>query len=69
MPPPYTRAYSVGGPTGESHLIDKNNGGIGEKLQEVLFVPPGELPKADKTRAALVCSSSLVRFARFIILG
>ena len=55
MPPPYTHAYSVGGPTGESHLIDKNSGGLGEKVQEIPFVPPGELAKADKTRVALVC--------------
>ena len=54
MPPPYSRAYSVGGPTGEVHLIDSNTGGFGDKLQQVLFIPESELDNADKTRVALV---------------
>ena len=57
LPPPYSRAYSVGGPTGEVHLIDPNTGGFGDQLQQVLFVPENELANADKTRVALVCHS------------
>ena len=44
----------MGGPTGEAHLVDKNTGGFGQKLQEILFVPESELSQADKTRVALV---------------
>jgi len=62
VPPPYTHAYSAGGPTGESHLIDTNSGGLGEKVQEILFIPPDKLEKADKTKVALVC------FVRFLLI-
>ncbi|KIM39203.1 hypothetical protein M413DRAFT_447166 [Hebeloma cylindrosporum] len=62
MPPPYTHAYSVGGPTGESHLIDKNSGGLGEKVQEILFVSPSDLERADKTRVALRYGSHGIEF-------
>ena len=55
LPPPYSRAFSVGGPTGEVHLIDPNTGGFGDQLQQILFVPKNELENADKTRVALVC--------------
>jgi carboxy-cis,cis-muconate cyclase len=68
VPPPYTHAYSAGGPTGESHLIDEKTGGLGEKVQEILFIPPDELEKADKTKVALVCSLVLLlSFDRFLI--
>ncbi|KAF9447476.1 hypothetical protein P691DRAFT_706754 [Macrolepiota fuliginosa MF-IS2] len=53
IPPPFTHIYSVGGPTGEVHLVDEHLGGFGEKMQEILFVPKEELPHADKTRVAL----------------
>ncbi|KAF5381738.1 hypothetical protein D9615_005393 [Tricholomella constricta] len=53
IPPPFTHAYSAGGPTGEVHFIDPETGGFGEKLQQILFVPEDELEKADKTRVAL----------------
>ena len=46
--------YSAGGPTGEVHAVDARTGGFGEKLQEMLYVEPSELPSADKTRVALV---------------
>lgn len=54
IPPPYTHVYSVGGPTGESHVIDPETGGFRDKVQELLFVPEDELGSADKTRVALV---------------
>ena len=57
LPPPYTHAYSVGGPTREVHLLDddksKSAGALGPKIQEILFVPAHELPEAGNTRAAL----------------
>ena len=63
LPPPYTHAYSVGGPTGEVHLLDDGNsasaGALGPKIQQILFVPAHELPEADKTRAALVSPTSI----------
>ena len=62
LPPPYSRAYSVGGPTGEVHLIDPDTGGFGEKLQQVLFVPESELEATDKTRVALVCHRHQYRY-------
>ena len=62
LPPPYSRAYSVGGPSGEVHLIDPSTGGFGDQLQRVLFVPENELPNADKTKVALVCHRYLILF-------
>ncbi|KAF9552352.1 putative isomerase YbhE [Agrocybe pediades] len=62
IPAPYTHVYSVGGPTGESHLIDPDTGGFGEKVQEILFVPEHELEKADKTRVALRYGSHGIEF-------
>lgn len=62
VPPPYTHTYSAGGPTGESHLIDKTSGGLGEKVQEILFVSPEALSKADKTRVALRYGSHGIEF-------
>lgn len=54
IPPPYTHAYSAGGPTGEAHAVDPVTGGYGPKVQQILFVPEDELKLADKTRVALV---------------
>lgn len=45
--------YSVGGPTGEVHRLDKENGSIEEKIQEILFVPQSDVINEDKTRKAL----------------
>ncbi|KIY44317.1 hypothetical protein FISHEDRAFT_67470 [Fistulina hepatica ATCC 64428] len=53
VPAPYTHAYSMGGPTGEVHVIAED-GGLGEKVQEILFVPETDLERADKSRVALV---------------
>lgn len=61
VPPPFTHIYSVGGPTGEVHLIDEHTGGFGKKAQEILFVPEDELPKADKTRVGLVSNSAVFK--------
>lgn len=55
--PTQSRIYSAGGPTGEVHEVDAETGGFGTKLQELLYVPPGELDEADKTRVALVRTS------------
>lgn len=54
IPQPYSHAYSVGGPTGESHLIDDAAGALSDKTQLLLFVPEDQLEAADKTRVALV---------------
>ncbi|KAF8955027.1 Lactonase, 7-bladed beta-propeller-domain-containing protein [Flammula alnicola] len=62
VPPPYTHAYSVGGPTGEAHLIDPKTGGFGKKVQQILFVPESELENADKTRVALRYGSHGIEF-------
>ncbi|KAF7760210.1 hypothetical protein Agabi119p4_10886 [Agaricus bisporus var. burnettii] len=53
IPPPFTHIYSVGGPTGEVHLVDEHTNSFGEKTQQVLFIPEEDLPNADKTRVAL----------------
>ncbi|KAG6892762.1 hypothetical protein C0992_012645, partial [Termitomyces sp. T32_za158] len=53
IPPPFTHAYSAGGPTGEVHALDAASGALREKVQQLLFVPPDELERADKTRVAL----------------
>lgn len=37
------------------HAIDERTGGLGEKLQQLLYVEPDQLEKEDKTRVALVC--------------
>ncbi|KAK1229455.1 hypothetical protein PQX77_007504 [Marasmius sp. AFHP31] len=63
LPPPYTHIYSAGGPTGEVHAVDPSNGGFGDKLQQVLFVPEDELEQADKTRKALRYGSHGVEFS------
>ncbi|KAF8656646.1 hypothetical protein AX16_002451 [Volvariella volvacea WC 439] len=63
VPPPYTHMYSMGGPTGEAHFIDRTTGAISDKLQEVLFVPPDQLAKADKTRIALRTGSHGIEFS------
>ncbi|KAF8901201.1 Lactonase, 7-bladed beta-propeller-domain-containing protein [Gymnopilus junonius] len=62
VPPPYTHVYSVGGPTGESHVIDLQTGGFGEKMQELLFIPEDDLSAADKTRVALRYGSHGIEF-------
>ncbi|KAF9465956.1 hypothetical protein BDZ94DRAFT_1158924 [Collybia nuda] len=56
IPPPHTHIYSAGGPTGEVHVLNSATGGFGEKIQQILFVPEGQLESADKTRVALVCT-------------
>ncbi|KAH0578956.1 hypothetical protein H2248_003138 [Termitomyces sp. 'cryptogamus'] len=53
VPAPFTHAYSAGGPAGEVHAIDPASGALSHALQQLLFVPPDDLPAADKTRAAL----------------
>ncbi|KAH6909975.1 hypothetical protein BKA70DRAFT_1561599 [Coprinopsis sp. MPI-PUGE-AT-0042] len=65
IPPPYDFIYSVGGPTGEVNAFDSystlekpeappNSPSLfGTKVQHLLFIPPEELEKADKTRVAL----------------
>ncbi|KAF8192954.1 Lactonase, 7-bladed beta-propeller-domain-containing protein [Pholiota molesta] len=37
IPPPYKYAYSTGGPTGETHLINPNTGQLEEKIQEIFL--------------------------------
>ncbi|KIK57512.1 hypothetical protein GYMLUDRAFT_172607 [Collybiopsis luxurians FD-317 M1] len=63
LPPPYTHVYSMGGPTGEAHLVSPDSGSFAEKVQEVLFVPPEQLAEADKTRKALRYGSHGIEFA------
>lgn len=46
-------AYSIGGHTGEAHLIGED-GGFGTKVQELPYLPADDLVDADKTRKALV---------------
>jgi carboxy-cis,cis-muconate cyclase len=65
IPPPYNFIYSVGGPTGEVHAFNTGISPVhseqypnspslfGLKVQDILFVPPEDLEKADKTRVAL----------------
>ncbi|KAF9044196.1 hypothetical protein BJ165DRAFT_1347954 [Panaeolus papilionaceus] len=62
IPPPFKRAYSVGGPTGEVHDLDPVDGAFGSKLQEILFVPEDQLETADKTRVALRYGSHGIEF-------
>ena len=45
--------YSIGGPSGEVHKIDAE-GGFGEKIQELFYVPVDEFEATDKSRKALV---------------
>jgi carboxy-cis,cis-muconate cyclase len=54
IPPPSHYLYSVGGPTGEVHIINASSGGVGQEVQQVLFVPEDDLEQADKTPGALV---------------
>lgn len=46
-------AFSAGGPTAHIHAISEN-GGIGEQIDELLFIPEQEIPNVDKTRNAVV---------------
>lgn len=48
----------MGGPTGEVHELDPQNGQIGQKLQEIMFVSQKDLVNEDKTRKALVSDHS-----------
>ncbi|KAK0488581.1 Lactonase, 7-bladed beta-propeller-domain-containing protein [Armillaria novae-zelandiae] len=57
-----SHAYSMGGPTGEVHVLDPVSGTWGQKIQEVLFVEPDELEEADKTRKALTYGSHAIEF-------
>ncbi|KAJ3892652.1 hypothetical protein GG344DRAFT_44922 [Lentinula edodes] len=63
LPHPYTHLYSMGGPTGEVHLLSPQSGSFLEKVQEVLFVPPDKLADADKSRKALRYGSHAIEFA------
>ncbi|KAG6826882.1 hypothetical protein H0H92_014062 [Tricholoma furcatifolium] len=63
IPPPYTHAYSAGGPTGEVHTINPSTGALDTKIQQLLFVPEDELEAADKTRVALRYGSHGVEFS------
>ncbi|KAG6883825.1 hypothetical protein C0993_003529 [Termitomyces sp. T159_Od127] len=63
VPPPFTHAYSAGGPTGEVHALDRAAGALGDKIQQLLFVPEDELEEADKTRVALRYGSHGVEFS------
>ncbi|EGG10784.1 uncharacterized protein MELLADRAFT_93461 [Melampsora larici-populina 98AG31] len=56
--------YSVGGPTGELHRLDKDSGLIEEKIQEILFVPPSDLINEDRTRKALRYGSHAIEINR-----
>jgi hypothetical protein len=51
-----THIYSMGGPTGEIHLAPNATSatGFGEKIQEMVYVPDGQLEAWDKTNKALV---------------
>lgn len=69
VPPPYTHVYSAGGPTGEVHRLDQAIGGLEEKIQQILFVPEGELETADKTRKALVCPIIIRQSGHIILLS
>ncbi|KAF8154564.1 Lactonase, 7-bladed beta-propeller-domain-containing protein [Crassisporium funariophilum] len=62
VPPPFSRIYSAGGPTGEVHLVDPSTGGFDKKIQQILFVPESELATADKTRVALRYGSHGIEF-------
>lgn len=52
--------YSIGGHSGEVHVID-DDGGYGKRLQELLYVQPEQFADADKTRKALVMFSTWYR--------
>lgn len=52
------KIFSAGGHTAEVHAVSED-GGFGEKLQELPFLPRSELSTADKTRKALVRSAAL----------
>lgn len=45
--------YSAGGPTAELHKI-RQDGGFGEKLQQLQYVTDAEMSTTDRTRKALV---------------
>lgn len=45
--------YSAGGPTAELHSI-RQDGGFGEKIQQLQYVSDAEMTKTDRTRKALV---------------
>ncbi|KAJ3770865.1 hypothetical protein FB446DRAFT_691636 [Lentinula raphanica] len=62
LPPPYTHLYSMGGPTGEVHLLSPQTGSFEEKIQEVPFVPSDKLADADKSRKALRYGSHAIEF-------
>lgn len=57
-----SHAYSVGGPTGEVHILDPATGAWKRKIQEILFVDSGKLDEADKTRKALRYGSHAIEF-------
>ncbi|KAG5637969.1 hypothetical protein H0H81_002413 [Sphagnurus paluster] len=63
IPPPFTHAYSAGGPTGEVHAIEPVTGALKDKVQEILFIPEDELANADKTAVALRYGSHAVEFS------
>ncbi|KAK0186478.1 Lactonase, 7-bladed beta-propeller-domain-containing protein [Armillaria mellea] len=57
-----SHAYSMGGPTGEIHVLDPATGTWKQKIQEILFVKSGKLDEADKTRKALRYDSHAIEF-------
>ncbi|SJL09127.1 uncharacterized protein ARMOST_12503 [Armillaria ostoyae] len=57
-----SHAYSMGGPTGEIHVLDSATGAWRQKIQEILFVESGKLDEADKTRKALRYGSHAIEF-------
>ncbi|PBK66153.1 putative isomerase YbhE [Armillaria solidipes] len=57
-----SHAYSMGGPTGEIHVLGSATGAWKAKIQEILFVESGKLDKADKTRKALRYGSHAIEF-------
>lgn len=60
IPPPYTHAYSTGGPTGEVHEMNPVTGGFGKKVQQFAYISDEELETAEKGPGALVSESHFV---------
>ncbi|KAJ7465109.1 hypothetical protein FB451DRAFT_1262652 [Mycena latifolia] len=65
VPPPYSHAYSAGGPSAQVHALPAPVGtpGFGPHLQELYFVPQTEWAAADRTRKALRYGSHGIEFA------
>lgn len=50
-------AYTAGGPGARINALAED-GGIGEEIQEMLYVPKESIDEVDKTRAAVVSLGS-----------